>query len=124
MTENGRLAVWQIALLVGYAAAMAGGQGLFKAAALRFPADGSWTGRLLGLAQNAYFLSAIAIYLVLTVLWVWVLTVVPLSRAYPFVALAFALTPLVGLLVFGEPADTKLLVGIGLVLCGLLLVAA
>ena len=44
-------------------------------------AAGEW---LLALAQNVYFLAALALYSVLTVLWVWILTFTPLSRAYEF----------------------------------------
>jgi multidrug transporter EmrE-like cation transporter len=51
------------------------------------------------------------------------LTFTPLSRAYPFVALAFALTPALGGLVFAEPISVRLVIGIGLILCGLLFVA-
>jgi drug/metabolite transporter (DMT)-like permease len=69
------------------------------------------------------FIGAILLYVALTVLWVWILTFTPLSRAYPFVALAFALTPLLGGLVFGEPIGTRLILGIVLILGGLLLVA-
>jgi drug/metabolite transporter (DMT)-like permease len=57
------------------------------------------------------------------VLWVWLLTFTPLSRAYPFVALAFAITPLLGGLVFNEPIAPRLLLGIGTVLVGLFLIA-
>ena len=53
----------------------------------------------------------------------WLLTFTPLSRAYPFVALAFALTPLLGIVIFGEPFSTRLAIGIALILCGLLFVA-
>jgi drug/metabolite transporter (DMT)-like permease len=122
MNDN-RLALAQIALLFGYASGMAGGQLLFKAAALRYAADAPLGERLLSLVQNAYFLAAIVLYGGLTVLWVWLLTFTPLSRAYPFVALAFAITPLLGGLVFGEAITTRLLLGIALILCGLLLVA-
>jgi drug/metabolite transporter (DMT)-like permease len=59
----------------------------------------------------------------LTLLWVWILTFTPLSRAYPFVALAFALTPALGGLVFGEPISFRLVIGIVLILCGLVFVA-
>ena len=91
-----RLALSQVALLVAYAAGMAGGQMLFKAAALRYLPDGTATERAFSLVFNAYFLGAVALYVALTVLWVWLLTFIPLSRAYPFVALAFAITPLLG----------------------------
>jgi drug/metabolite transporter (DMT)-like permease len=121
---NGRLALSQVALLLAYAAGMAGGQLLFKAAALRDIPDGAMSQRLLSIVANSYFLGAIVLYGALTVLWVWVLTFTPLSRAYPFVALAFAITPLLGGLVFGEPVGLRLMLGIALILGGLLLVAS
>ena len=120
-----RLAVSQVALLVAYAVGMAGGQMLFKAAALRYlPDDGTVAERAFSLVFNAYFLGAVALYVALTVLWVWLLTFIPLSRAYPFVALAFAITPLLGGVVFAEPITAKLLAGITLLLGGLLLIAS
>lgn len=117
-----RLTITQILLLLGYALAMAGGQLIFKLAANRATSDGSLTDRLFGLI-NPYFVLAVLLYAVLSVLWVWILTFTPLSRAYPFVALAFAITPVLGVLIFAEPLSTKLLIGIGLILCGLFFVA-
>ena len=117
-----RLSAAQIVLLIGYAAAMVGGQLLFKLAAGRAPADGALGERLFGLL-NVYFVVAVLLYAALSLLWVWLLTFTPLSRAYPFVALAFALTPLFGIVLFGEPFSTKLAIGIALILCGLLFVA-
>jgi drug/metabolite transporter (DMT)-like permease len=121
--SNDRLALSQAALLFAYAGGMAGGQLLFKAAALRYASEAPLGERLLSLVQNVYFLAAIVLYVALTVLWVWILTFTPLSRAYPFVALAFAMTPLLAGFVFGEPMTTRLMLGIGFILCGLLLVA-
>jgi multidrug transporter EmrE-like cation transporter len=120
---NDRLSLAQIVLLCAYAAGMAGGQLLFKAAAVRAAADAPLGERLIGLLQNGSFLAAIALYGALSVLWVWVLTFTPLSRAYPFVALAFAATPALGALVFAEPVSLRLVGGIVLILAGLLLVA-
>jgi drug/metabolite transporter (DMT)-like permease len=119
-----RLVLSEVALLVAYAAGMAGGQMLFKAAALRDQTDGTAAERAFSLICNAYFLGAVALYVALTVLWVWLLTFIPLSRAYPFVALAFAITPLLGGMVFAEPITVKLLAGIALLLGGLLLIAS
>ena len=118
-----RLSLTQIAVLFGYALGMTGGQMLFKLAALRLPQDGSAVERAFGLLQNGYFLLALATYLILALLWVWVLSFTPLSRAYPFVALAFVLTPVLGGLLFGEALSFRLLAGIAAILCGLLLVA-
>jgi drug/metabolite transporter (DMT)-like permease len=118
-----RLTLSQIAWLVAYAFGMAGGQLLFKAAALRYAPDSSAGERILSLVSNGYFLSAVVLYVSLTVLWVWLLTFTPLSRAYPFVALAFAITPLLGGWVFNEPLAPRFLLGIVTVLIGLFLIA-
>ncbi len=119
---NERLTSLQIALLVCYAVTMAGGQLLFKFAAERSAPASAFTDRVLGLI-NGYFIVAVVLYAALSVLWVWILTFTPLSRAYPFVALAFAITPALGALVFAEPLSLRLAAGIGFILCGLFLVA-
>jgi drug/metabolite transporter (DMT)-like permease len=120
---NEGLSPAQIALLIGYAAAMTGGQLLFKVAALRAAAAASPGERLLAMLANGFFLAAVLLYGALAVLWVWILSFTPLSRAYIFVALAFAATPLLGAIVFLEPISPRLVTGIGLIVCGLLLVA-
>ena len=121
MTE--RLSASQIGLLLLYAGGMAAGQLLFKSAALRYGASTGEAGeRLLGLFQNAYFLTALVLYAALALMWVWVLSFTPLSRAYPFVALAFAVTPLLGGWLFEEPLSLRLFVGLLFILCGLFFV--
>jgi drug/metabolite transporter (DMT)-like permease len=117
-----RLSLTQIALLSAYAAGMAGGQVLFKVAALRFAGGAPLGDRVLALLQNWAFLLALALYLGLAVLWIWILSFTPLSRAYPFVALAFAVTPLLASLLFAEPMTLRLAIGIAVILCGLILV--
>ena len=86
-------------------------------------AHGTTVERLLGLLQNIPFLLALLLYAGFAILWVWILSFTPLSRAYPFVALAFALTPLLGGVFFAEPLSLRLLLGILFILAGLLLVA-
>ncbi|HZN31560.1 MAG TPA: transporter [Xanthobacteraceae bacterium] len=120
---NDRLSLAQIVALVAYAGAMAGGQLLFKMAALRAVHEGPFIERAMGLLLNGYFLVALVLYAALAGVWVWILTFTPLSRAYPFVALAFALTPALGGLMFAEPISVRLVIGIALILCGLLFVA-
>jgi drug/metabolite transporter (DMT)-like permease len=119
-----RLSASQIALLLLYAGGMAGGQLLFKSAALRYAAStGASSERLFGVLQNGFFVAAVALYAGLALLWVWVLSFTPLSRAYPFVAIAFAITPLLGGLVFSEPLPPRLFVGLFLILGGLFFIA-
>jgi drug/metabolite transporter (DMT)-like permease len=78
--------------------------------------------RLFGLLHNVYFLVAVLLYAGLSVLWVWLLSFTPLSRAYPFVALAFALTPFLGALVFQEAVSARLIIGVLFILGGLFFV--
>jgi drug/metabolite transporter (DMT)-like permease len=122
--SNDRLTLWQILLLTVYAVGMSGGQVLFKMAALRFPAEGGAAERLLGLVGNVYFVAALVLYAGYALLWVWILSFTPLSRAYPFVALAFALTPLLGAMLFGEAMSWRLAVGVLFILCGLYIVTS
>lgn len=118
-----RLSISQIALLLFYAGGMAAGQLLFKSAALRYAArEGDLSERFLALFQDLHFLAALALYAALSILWVWVLSFTALSRAYPFVALAFALTPVLAALTFGETLSVKLFFGLFLILCGLFFV--
>jgi drug/metabolite transporter (DMT)-like permease len=119
-----RLSAGQISLLAAYAVAMACGQLLFKVAAMRGPSGNAPAAeRIAGLLFNGWFGVALVLYGALTVLWVWILSFTPLSRAYPFVALAFALTPALGSLVFDEPASFRLVIGVALILCGLFFIA-
>ena len=122
--SNDRLTVSQILLLMVYAAGMSGGQVLFKMAALRYVAEGGVGERLLGLVCNIYFVTALVFYAGYAILWVWILSFTPLSRAYPFVALAFALTPLPGAMLFGETISLRLIVGLLFILCGLFIVTS
>lgn len=117
------LTALNLAMLIGYAISLAGGQVLFKYAAMQsVPSDGWWN-RLVGLAVSPAFVAAIALYAGLSVFWVWLLTTIPLSRAYPFVAVAFALTSTAGILIFGEPMSWRLVLGCALIFAGLVVIA-
>src|SRR5262249_3153241 len=86
---NQGLSLAQVVILCGYAAGMAAGQILFKLASMRLAPGDSVVERISGLFQNWLFIAALAIYLALSLLWVWILSFTPLSRAYLFVALSF-----------------------------------
>jgi drug/metabolite transporter (DMT)-like permease len=75
------------------------------------------------LPSYLYFLSALVLYAGFALLWVWILSFTPLSRAYPFVALAFALTPLLAVSLFGETISLRLIIGLLLILGGLFFVS-
>ena len=58
-----------------------------------------------------------------TLLWVRILTTVPLSRAYPFVALAFVLVPAAGYLFFNESITLRYATGTALIVIGVAVAA-
>lgn len=108
-----------VSLLVFYAIGMSVGQLLFKLAADDVKA-GSARAFAVGLLLNRHFAVAVVVYGVMTVLWVWILTRVPLSRAYPFIALAFVFTPALAFLMFGESVSLRYFIGLTFILAGLI----
>lgn len=58
------------------------------------------------------------------VVWLFVLAKIPLSTAYPFVALGIAITAVGGRFLFLEPISALKLVGIGLVMAGVVCVGS
>lgn len=58
-----------------------------------------------------------------TVLWLFALRQLDLSLAYPFVAMSFVMVAGSGMLFLGEPVQPTRLVGLGLIVLGLLVMA-
>jgi multidrug transporter EmrE-like cation transporter len=110
-----------ICFLIVYSFGMACGQLLFKLAA-RYVENQAGVENYLSYL-NLYSVLGMALYFLLTVLWIWILRHVPLSKAYPFAALAFVITPLLAWLMFDERLSLQSLVGIGLVTLGVVVVA-
>jgi drug/metabolite transporter (DMT)-like permease len=101
--------VFQILLVV---LGIAGGQVLFKLSGQQIAAGGFFKAFL-----NPYFFSAMVVYGLCTLLWVYVLRDVPLGRAYPIVSLTFLIVPVLAWALLGESFGKFALVG------GLLIVA-
>ena len=104
------------ALTLATVLGIAAGQVLFKLGALSSnvaPEGASLVARYL----NGYLIVAFAVYVIATVAWVYVLKTVPLNIAYPFMALAFVVVPVVAHFFVGEPLAWNHLVG-GLVIAG------
>ena len=112
----------QLLDLLSFPVTMAVGQILFKRAALQITpgTGGSW---LLEVARLPTMWAAVALYAGATLLWVRILTTVPLSRAYPFAALAFVLVPAAGYLLFHEPITIRYAVGVTFIVIGVVIAA-
>lgn len=108
--------------LLGISALLAAGQSLFKLSALSLQ-DAGRTGGLLSLATIPSFWLALALYGLGTLFWIIVLQTVPLSRAYPFMALAFVLVPLLAVVIFKESLSLTYVVGAALIVAGVVVIA-
>lgn len=58
------------------------------------------------------------------VFWLFVLSKVPLSAAYPFIALGIGVTVIAGLTLFGETVSPSGAIGVGFIVLGILCVAS
>ena len=92
------------------------GQILFKLAAVAMNGDGPFW---LSIGRNLYLLSALVVYGLSTALWIAVLRQAPLRLAYPFVAMAFVLVPILGHWFLGESLRWQSLLGAGLIATGI-----
>lgn len=104
-----------VILLVLNVLALSVGQVLFKLAARGI--DGTEP-LLRQVLFNKYLFVALVVYGVATGLWVALLRQVPLSVAYPFVALAFFFVPLMGHWVLGEALRWQTLAGAAVIFAG------
>lgn len=115
--------VAHILLVALFSIGMGIGQLLLKYAAQRQSphTEQDLASRLLALALDWPFLLGAGSYAILLVYWVWLLTFLPLSRAYPFTLLSLGVAALGGSLFFGETLTPRFLTGLSVIAIGLLL---
>jgi undecaprenyl phosphate-alpha-L-ara4N flippase subunit ArnE len=92
------------------------GQILFKYAAGKIDFQGK--GIFFGFFMNLPLITAICVYAVATVLWLFVLKEVPLRVAYPFAALAFFVVPIFGGIFLGEELRWTSFAGASIIILG------
>jgi drug/metabolite transporter (DMT)-like permease len=84
----------------------------------------SFTRFLPGVATSPAIIAACVLYVLTTVIWVWVLKHAPLSLAYPFTALSYVITPILSYLLFNEKLNLQFAMGslvlmLGIIICTL-----
>lgn len=79
--------------------------------------------KALSLVFSPMVLLGLMLYGVGTVLWLFALRQLDLSLAYPFVAMSFVMVAGSGMLFLGEPIQPTRLVGLGLIVLGLFVMA-
>ena len=93
------------------------GQILFKLAS---HALGDRT-NLLALVTSPYLIGGGTLYVAATFAWIWLLSRVQLSQAYPFMALSFIIVPLLSMTFLGEHVTGRYWLGIALIVAGIVL---
>lgn len=92
------------------------GQVIFKSCALSVKCSGSfWT-----LFFDIKFILTVSLYGITTLLWVWCLQSIPLSRGYLFMSLGFVFVPFLSWWYFNEPITIKYLLGAVLIVSGII----
>jgi uncharacterized membrane protein len=99
------------------------GQVLFKLAAGRVDASDP-RALAASLLMNPPLLTALAVYGLATLAWVWLLRDRSLSGSYPLFALSFVMVAVMGRLFLGETLSLPVLVGTMLVVAGVVVITA
>ena len=108
---------FQIMLCAGYALSLAAGQILFKMAADAWVRESGPQATLLS-ALSPWAVAAGVWYAGVSILWMYILRSVDLSRAYVFVLAGSALVPIVAWLLFKEELTARYAAGAALILLG------
>ena len=77
----------------------------------------------LTILKSPLMMSALTLYGLSAVVWIMALSKMDLSQAYPMTSIGYILTALIGVMAFGEVITLNRLVGLGLILIGVLVLA-
>jgi drug/metabolite transporter (DMT)-like permease len=106
-----------VLMLILFTTMLAGGQLLFKQVGLVMQGRPAAEGFLLAARAPALY-AALALYGVSTLLWIWILSRVSLSQAYPWIGVGTAIVPLLAVWVFGERVGAAYWMGVAFVMLG------
>ena len=110
--------------LLAFAVLIAAGQLMFKRTAQDIAEVSGTIAIIQRIMFNPWFITATGLYVAATFLWTIALREIPLSGAYPFMALAFVLVPVGAMLFFGERLDIRYFIGLALVLAGIAVIGS
>jgi drug/metabolite transporter (DMT)-like permease len=109
--------------LLSYVVAVSIANLMFNRAAINL--QGASIGRWIVLAfAEPSFYAAFLLYILATLIWVWVLSRVTLSAAYPFLALPVIVVPALASYFFGDVQTTRYWLGAGMVALGVIVTQA
>ncbi len=117
------MTLWQFLFLLFYALLMAVGQIVLKMVSTRTNFSLPFKELALSLMQNYFLWIGGFLYGLLMLMWIWILSIVPLSKAYPIAMLALFFTPILSYLIFHEKITLQYCIGIVLMFTAIYLIA-
>ena len=69
------------------------------------------------------FLAGMVVYVITTLLWLWLLQTIPLHIAYPFMSLSFVFVPLLAWYFLGEAYSLRTVAGGMVIMAGIFIVS-
>ncbi len=117
--------VGYVLMLLLFSVGMGIGQLLFKYAALRHVSlpEAPLLTRALALVLDWPFVLGIFLYVALTAYWIWLLTFLPLSRAYPFTIVSMLVAAVGSWWFFSEHLGPRFFIGFSMIAMGLVFVS-
>jgi len=82
----------------------------------------NWTDVTLRMATQGYFIAGVACYVVSVVVWIFGLSRVPVSIAYPMLSLGYVINAIAAHYLLGESVTLQRWLGIGFIILGVWLV--
>ena len=104
-----------IAILTAFV--MAGGQLLFKLGTSSWHGDDA-VGWIVSFLKNPFLVTAVFMYAVTILVWIYLLKTLPLSLAYPLTALSYAIVPVFSLFFLHEKMSWHTAVGAAVIILG------
>jgi drug/metabolite transporter (DMT)-like permease len=114
-----KITAYEIGLLLIYATLTATGNIFLARAALRIASENSILVSIVGASTSVYLWLGLALYGVSFLLWLWLLSFIPLVYAYPISAVSLAIAPLLGGLISHQFPGPLYWVGLTIVIFGL-----
>ena len=102
------------------ACSMAGGQILFKLGAAKWNGE-TFIQWLWSFVTNPFLVFAVILYGITTIVWIYVLRLLPLSIAYPLTALAYVIVPVISYFFLHEKINIHTLLGSFLIIQGVII---
>jgi multidrug transporter EmrE-like cation transporter len=117
-----RITTLNLTLVLCYSLIMAIGQIAFKFVAIDLRPPFSLAQAAVRLPFNVWFWAMAALYGVSMIYWIWLLSRVPVSIAYPISALSLGIVPLLSWMLYSEQLTIHYWLGLVFILIGITII--